>query len=808
MGCVFSLGRPLRPERAATLTWAGPPGDRRVILMIRRITRIDDSGLFKSWRPDSNIPEFTRINLIYGSNGSGKSTLARLLQTAAVTKAGPVGIELTVDDAHGGTRQVTAGDDSFWPLVRVFNKEYVDRTLWFDRDGKSDAAPLLVLGEEQIDREAQVKGIEDRLEATNNELVTLEPACARSEAALKKLSADTARQIVEELQIVGGRYEGRRYNAAQVQQALAPERVVFEHKSTDVPGDLQLVQGRRLGDLELPAAREFALDAVEATVRSLLAQTVTSRVMEELRDDPNGAAWVQHGLDLHQHRDHCLFCGGAITPERRHQIEQHFDESVRALQREIAATDGTIDRLSQSARSLLDSLPNTELLYDELREVFIEAKLILEHEVAAYQGRLAALSNALQEKRESIFSARDLAELSGPSDLGAHPVVAILQTHNKRSADFKRTVDEAAKRIELTRLANIADDYDRLNLEIRESQKTIGDLKEERAGLQREHARLNSQRLDPGPLADELTRDVAALLGRNELSFQLRDGRYVIERNGSPALGLSEGEKTAISLLYFLCSLREEPIRDQEAVVVIDDPVSSLDHEVLVGASGHIWSALVANNSKHQVFLLTHSFELFRMWSNQLDRLPGRVAKESPNLIAELRVRWRADSRGNARRRPTLIPWTDEKQRKALRSQYHYLFWRVGTTVLEGHQTPDLLAEVEATAIIPNAARKMLEAFLAFRYPGSIGDFEASMRRALEFVSEPTKQRVTRFLHNHSHNEDADLSRSVQSGEALSVLMSVFELIKEVDQKHYDEMCSSLGLDGSALGSPSTSAAL
>ena len=686
--------------------------------------------------------------------------------------------------------------------MRVFNKEYVERSLWFDREGKSDAAPLLVLGEEQVDREAQLKQSADRVEAINSELATLEPACAQSETTLKKLAADTARQIVEELQIAGGRYEGRRYTAAQVTSELAPERMTFEHKSTNVAGDLQLVQGRHLSAVELPSKRDRTIDSIEATVVSLLARTVTSKMMDELRDAPEAAGWVQRGLDLHQHRDTCLFCGGALSTERRQQIESHFDQSLRQLQGELAVAERTIGELHQSASTTVSALPNGELLYDELRDDFNRDFLTLEQNVAAYQGRLATMTGALQAKRDSLFSACQPPTLAGPTDLDLAPISAILCRHNQRSADFKRTVDEAARRLEVTRLANIADDYDHIGEEIQAQQTAIAELKRERSDLQREHSRLNEQRLDPGPLADELTRDVAVLLGRTELTFQLREGRYVIERNGAPALGLSEGEKTAISLLYFLCSLREEPTLDQEAVVMIDDPVSSLDQDVLVGASGHIWSALVGNESKHQLFLLTHSFELFRMWSNQLDRLPSQLSAHAPNLIGELRVRWRTDSSGAPVRRPTLVPWTDKKLRKALRSQYHYLFWRVGSTVLEGQEGSDLVAEVEAAAVIPNAARKMLEAFLAFRYPGSIGDFDGSMRRAVESVPDPLRQRVTRFLHRQSHNEEADLSRSVESGEALAVLMSVFELIREVDEKHYGEMCSSLGLDGEALASP------
>lgn len=301
----------------------------------------------------------------------------------------------------------------------------------------------------------------------------------------------------------------------------------------------------------------------------------------------------------------------------------------------------------------------------------------------------------------------------------------------------------------------------------------------------------------------------ALLLGRDELIFKSQEGRYSIERHGEPATGLSEGERTAISLLYFLCSLRDERTKNLEATVVIDDPVSSLDHEILVGASSYLWSALVGNNSKHQVLLLTHSFELFRMWSNQLDRLPSNIRNLCPYSIYELRVRYETTADGNLRRSPVLLSWTNEHLRAKLRSQYHYLFWRIANVLQENDSGGDLAKEMEATAVIPNAARQMLEAFLAFKYPSRIGDFEGSMRRAFEQqnVADPLRQRITRFVHRQSHNEEANIDRPTGIGESVTVLRSVFQFIDAVDRDHFTEMCSALKLSTSVvlLRTPGTS---
>jgi len=48
-------------------------------------------------------------------------------------------------------------------------------------------------------------------------------------------------------------------------------------------------------------------------------------------------------------------------------------------------------------------------------------------------------------------------------------------------------------------------------------------------------------------------------------------------RRGKPAKRLSEGEKTAVAFIYFLVQLKDQDFNIGEGIVVIDDPISSLD---------------------------------------------------------------------------------------------------------------------------------------------------------------------------------------------------------------------------------------
>lgn len=309
---------------------------------------------------------------------------------------------------------------------------------------------------------------------------------------------------------------------------------------------------------------------------------------------------------------------------------------------------------------------------------------------------------------------------------------------------------------------------------------------------------------DPVPGARELTEELRGLLGRDELRFSAQgSNHYLIERGGSPAKHLSEGEQTAIALLYFLHSVREDKIEGEPPIVIIDDPVSSLDHAILFGASAHVWEELVANTYASQVFLLTHNFELFRQWLIQMERVPK---KSREGGYAVFRVRVRLDR--SAGRVPEFEAWDlGDKRRKKLRSQYHFLFDQVAATLAESDADPDSIAQMEAAALVPNTARKLLEGFLSFRSPSNMGDLRESVRAALKKrpgLDVSVRTMVVRYAHANSHLEEADLTKPLDPSEAVSFLRALFTFMEHVDEDHFRSMCEALGYErGRLLGASS-----
>ena len=767
--------------------------------MIKKVLAVSDFRVFQNWQPDAGAIEFERVNLLYGINGSGKSTLATLLGGASSDDTWTSGLKVTFVDDEGAYETVQSASDVRWRDVRVFNREYVSLNLQFDLDGRSTTEPLLILGQKQIDRDEKIKAAQARRAEIVGQLPKLRETIAQSTRAAGDLATRTAREIAEQLNAAGPRYAARSYDARQVKQLLTQKLESLE--SAEITRRLETVNAPRLGDLVgLPEA-QVSTAGLADEVRGLLMQTATAQVIESLNARRELADWAQAGLALHQVGDNCAFCGADVTAARVEQLNKHFDDSVRRLQTQAHALTERLRQEWDRVRTMLQTLPQEHQLQPELRSDYTGALANAEAEAVLVQSRIQALAALVEAKGAQLFAAVEMpVELPGASSLDLTSIQANLDRHRELSGSADARVRTAAMEVERARAQAISAAYvghiDRGSA----ASTKLEQLTRELAELDVEIVNLGQEDLDATPLAESLNSDLARLLGREDLTFVLvSDGGYHLRRNGKPAVYLSEGEKTAISLLYFLKSLDAHDCDRPNTIVIIDDPVSSLDSNVVAGISAHLWSKLVGQSKCKQVFLLTHNFELFRSWSNSLDRL-GRPAIQAEDITfttQELRIRTVRSRDGLPARHPYFLSWPSKpKQRTRIRSEYHYLFWRVADTLQQCQESPTLEAELDAASILPNACRRLLEGFLSFKFPDRIGDFRGLMMQAIETLDAgATRTRLVTFLHAYSHNEEGDISKGIPRPESINILSSVFELIRHVDLDHYSRMCAALGVD-------------
>src|SRR5664280_149891 len=130
-------------------------------------------------------------------------------------------------------------------------------------------------------------------------------------------------------------------------------------------------------------------------------------------------------------------------------------------------------------------------------------------------------------------------------------------------------------------------------------------------------------------------------------------------------------------------------------------------------------------------------------------------------------------------RSPTLISWPTGDVAKRLRSEYHYLFWRVAHMLGDVNRTPTVEKQIEAATVLPNVCRRLLEGFLGFKAPADLGNLYRQLDEAGgSVVPKAAKERIRRFLDHYSHFEEANTTKPVERPEAVEMLHVVLEYMK------------------------------
>lgn len=760
--------------------------------MITRIKQVQNYRALQRWTCGAGFGDFAQVNVVYGVNGSGKSTLCSLFQDAAADSDWSSGLKLQISEA-GARRSVESAGDPFWQRLKVFNRAYVEANLRFDAP-VPNAKHLLVLGEQEVQIQEERERLQRELARIAPALQELQGQKGSTERERSTLLTDTARMISDELGRLGGRYNPRSYLAPLVEKRLTEG--FTDPGAVDVGAELATVNADPPEALtELPQT-VFSLARLVDTVREVLGERVTATVIEDLRDHPDWSRWVQEGLGLHGDRETCIYCTGPITDERRDALARHFDDSLRNLQGRVSALDSELIRARDNCRGAVVALPAPEAIFHDLRAEFVAARDELRAQVFQWEEGIERLLRALAEKRDAPFSALDPPALTAPLQVTFERVASVLARHNQIFAEFEQRRQQAAEWIELARIVGIRDRVADLAAKVNQLDGEMSELTGKKKVCDEDLAGLGAGALDPTPIAKALNDDLSSLLGRSDLAFEVEDDGYQLTRAGEPADHLSEGECNAIALLYFLHSLSSYETDLADCVVLIDDPVSSLDANTLFGASSHLWSRLVHKHRCGQLFLFTHNFELFRHWSGLLQRGQGN------NVYGLYDMRWvvERDHSGQAVRAPRLIPWPPGDAGKRLRSEYHYLFWRVADTLSQCQADPSPERDIEAATVLPNLCRRLLEAFLGFKAPAQLGHLRQQVDTAAGgSVDEATRTRVYQFLNHHSHFEEADTTKPVARPEAVEMLHVALEFMKAVDGEHLSAMCEAVGVDGAFI---------
>lgn len=745
--------------------------------MLKRIQRVKGLGVFGDYTSDANTSEFGAKNLIYGWNYSGKTTLSRLISLLERKELPPDLPPFSfIIDAEGGT--ITEANYSTSPIqARVFNSDFISENLNFVG---SSLKPILLLGADSEQAQKKIDKLEEELKSVRAASKQKSATIAANKKALDSAKTTASAHIKSTMGIVEA------FGSTQLDKQITLARINLANFALGdqvLQGKLALARAKAEDKLPplSPVSLTLNLESLMADLSALLAKIPDmSRTIEHLVQNPNIESWVQSGASLHAGKDRCEFCESPLLESRLAQLAAHFSKDL--------------SNHKQSLSDFKTRLANATLSYEAPKDAEVEPAYrsslaaeiaTLKQAIQAYNAVIAIAITDVERKLQSPFKAIERTTVT--KDLESRVSVLtiivneVISANNGAFNNFPTDKAAAIKDLKLHYAQAFCKDNQVDAHEVR--QKRLGSCVtayDQRAkNLSNQIAELKALISKAQLGREEMNKRIHSLLGANSVSIEVvnigGEERFQLQRsNGKPAKHLSEGEKTAIAFSYFLTRLGEIKKLD-EAIIYIDDPISSLDSNHIFQVNSIIKEAFFHQEAPNgpwktkckQIFLSTHNFEFF-------------------SLMREIKPDSQASSRSYLVKRvsPSASTFTDlPKSLSAYSSEYHFLFG-----VLHDFREAPVKNDFRLLMMLPNAARRFLELYTYAKYPNTRGG--TVDQRADKIFGEAKSKRILKVLHHFSHANN--IERLAENNELMCdidvAINELFTALEADDPMHMEAL--------------------
>ncbi|OBZ13642.1 AAA family ATPase [Bacillus sp. FJAT-26390] len=551
------------------------------------------------------LKDLKKVNVIYGNNGSGKTTLSEVISNADKFPSCIV--------EWKNKKMATY----------VYNRNFVKENFM-----EGPIKGIFTLGKESVDVLVKIDDLKEKINQHEDEIIKLlelEKDKTNEQNNLVKDFTKSSWRIKSQIDIdfkdliKGFRNSQEKFMQKCVEEAQTNQRPLltidiiktkreslFDRSTELLKKKLRINYEEKLEKDSIFKAKIIGRDDVDI-----------SRLITKLQISD----WVNQGSIIVKNTEGvCPFCQQTLPDSFEEKLNKYFDhtyeEQMKYLQiisqRYIDNYEKTIIAINEiindgnsmfiDKQKLINSLAIINARHDEnkllidqkMKEPSRSIKLVEIHEI------ISTINYEIEASYEKIDEVNNLIE-------------------NSRSE--KENLIKDAWRYIVEKNKNNFKDYslkiEKINRTLHGIEERIRQKKQYKSKYEKELIQYQKQITSVQYSVDEINRILNSFGFKNfRLATTLENGNYMIVReNGDDANEtLSEGEKTFITFLYFYQLIKgsnniEDIIKDK--VVVIDDPVSSLDTTVLFMVSSLVRQLLfdVKNNSSDikQIFLFTHN---------------------------------------------------------------------------------------------------------------------------------------------------------------------------------------------------------
>lgn len=579
---------------------------------------IENITLNRATFTDVPVADLTFVNFFYGNNGAGKSSIAHAIEE---------------DDGVVWADGKSADDYD----VLVYNQDFINEN--FVNYG--DLKGVFIFGEEDIEAKKRIAELTEEKKKKSDAKVAagedykqktagVDAALTQFQDACFSKTADIRKRFEK---CMDGKKQKRNFA-----EAVLGEKTPKEH---DLP-ELERLYGVAFDD----TARAYAefKKAGATTYGSLPGKELLDKVIVSSSDTPfarflkalgsTASDWVRDG---HTHFSgsaggKCPYCQQKLPANFENEIAATFDAQYQQDIRDLGQFQSTYGRETADIVRVLqtnttDAMPSLDLRAYQEKLSLLESKFEVNRQRIAEKVKEPSKTASLEDTDTLLLEIGAMIDGINKLIKANNDVIAAKKSSKEKC---KTEIMQYLAFMLADEVTSYKDEVARLEKEIKEITERGTLLRKEISELTREISELNKHNANTEAAIDSINK-ILRDSGFQGFSIRAKDGvenvYEIVRENGTVAENLSEGERNFIAFLYFYHRVRGSMNSEElkEKIVVIDDPVSSMDSTALFIVSAIVREMInvCRNNTEYlnpqvpgdyikQLFILTHNVYFHR----------------------------------------------------------------------------------------------------------------------------------------------------------------------------------------------------